>query len=227
VPSWLSTWTATGQSLSIRERGTSEQTVSFNLFTHSFPAGSIVLSESNAGGGNGPSGYIPMLLPACTLPAVHFTLQPLSIVAYRGQPLTLSAAAAGEGLIRYQWRKGATDLADSAHFSGTLGPAMSINSVAFDDGGAYQVMVSDLWSAAASNVATVTVATPCDFDADGDVDQSDFSHLQLCLGAASSNQSCQDAHLDADAAVDLNDVALFVACMSGSGVPAAAQCRAP
>lgn len=66
-----------------------------------------------------------------------------------------------------------------------------------------------------------------DFDADGDVDQDDFGHLQTCFTGAGVPQEstvCQDARLDADSDVDGGDFTLFRDCMSGAGMPAAADC---
>lgn len=61
-----------------------------------------------------------------------------------------------------------------------------------------------------------------DFDRDGDVDHSDFGHLQGCLSGAGRAQEapeCADALLDADTDVDLDDFAIFQGCFSGAGQP--------
>jgi len=66
-----------------------------------------------------------------------------------------------------------------------------------------------------------------DFDRDNDVDQDDFAHLQACLKGNLSEQTepnCQDTKLDSDDYVDHDDVALFLQCMSGSGIPADPNC---
>jgi hypothetical protein len=68
---------------------------------------------------------------------------------------------------------------------------------------------------------------PGDFDRDGDVDQSDFGHLQACLsgaGVPQNNAACQDAKLDADSDVDRSDVAIFRRCLSGANIPADPKC---
>jgi hypothetical protein len=70
--------------------------------------------------------------------------------------------------------------------------------------------------------------TPGDFDFDGDVDQSDFGHLQDCYsgpGISQLSESCQDALLDTDDDVDQNDFAIFQGCMSGAGIPADPGCN--
>ena len=59
---------------------------------------------------------------------------------------------------------------------------------------------------------------PCDFDYDGDVDQSDFGQLQVCLNGSNVTQTmpqCLAMRLDADTDVDADDVTLFLQCESG------------
>lgn len=73
---------------------------------------------------------------------------------------------------------------------------------------------------------TTTKLKP-DFDSDGDVDMTDFAHLQLCFSGADNPQEdpdCESAHLDADTDVDVNDAALFTNCLSGSNKMASGTC---
>ncbi len=68
---------------------------------------------------------------------------------------------------------------------------------------------------------------PGDFDADGDVDMTDFGHLQECLSGPSVPQldpDCVDARLDSDRDVDGADVSIFQGCLSGADVPADPDC---
>jgi len=68
---------------------------------------------------------------------------------------------------------------------------------------------------------------PGDFDRDGDVDQSDFGHLQACFSGstvAQGDPACANAKLDADVDVDRADLGIFMRCLSGSKVPADAAC---
>jgi predicted aspartyl protease len=68
-----------------------------------------------------------------------------------------------------------------------------------------------------------------DFDDDGDVDQTDFGHLQACFTGPETVQEevgCQDALLDADNDVDDADVAVFNGCANGANVPASDACTA-
>ncbi|MBI4580289.1 MAG: hypothetical protein HY718_11340 [Planctomycetes bacterium] len=65
-----------------------------------------------------------------------------------------------------------------------------------------------------------------DYDQDDDVDQTDYGHLQACLGGGTIPPlpGCSDADLDEDQDVDQNDLALFLGCMSGPGSPAGEYC---
>ena len=60
-----------------------------------------------------------------------------------------------------------------------------------------------------------------DFDLDGDVDQSDFGHLEVCFSPTDQpvTPDCLDADLDLDGNVDGADLDLFQACMAGPNQP--------
>jgi hypothetical protein len=66
-----------------------------------------------------------------------------------------------------------------------------------------------------------------DFDADGDVDQSDFGHLQACYTDIMEPipTGCSSADLDGSGTIDLLDCAEFEPCVGGAGQPPA--CSAP
>ena len=66
-----------------------------------------------------------------------------------------------------------------------------------------------------------------DFDHDGDVDQTDYGHLQACIsgtGSTQANPACADALFDNDSDVDRDDLTVFLGCLSGHGVPADPDC---
>lgn len=83
---------------------------------------------------------------------------------------------------------------------------------------------------AANSPVTVTVllthrSVPPDFDGDGDVDLDDFAHLQRCFRAApQTDPLCQDAKLAGNDDVGSADLTLFLACFSGTDVPANPDC---
>lgn len=66
-----------------------------------------------------------------------------------------------------------------------------------------------------------------DFDLDGDVDMTDFGHMQACLSGSAVPQTepdCWQTLLDVDDDVDTTDLNLFLGCLSGAGVPADPDC---
>jgi hypothetical protein len=64
---------------------------------------------------------------------------------------------------------------------------------------------------------------PGDFDHDGDVDISDFAHLQICFtpDGMVPAAGCGDADLNADNIIDLVDLNVFTTCLNGAGQPPA------
>ncbi|GMU23794.1 MAG: hypothetical protein AMXMBFR13_38720 [Phycisphaerae bacterium] len=75
----------------------------------------------------------------------------------------------------------------------------------------------------------VFVLTPVapDYDHDGDVDQEDFGHFQLCYtgsGVSQEDPNCWNALLDGDDAVDGDDFDVFQRCSNGPSVPADPGC---
>lgn len=72
-----------------------------------------------------------------------------------------------------------------------------------------------------------TPPVPGDFDCDGDLDQEDFGHFQVCLtgpGVKQIGPTCSHALLDGDIDVDQDDFAIFQGCLSGANVPADPTC---
>jgi len=63
--------------------------------------------------------------------------------------------------------------------------------------------------------------TPGDFDYDGDVDQSDFGHFQLCLSGSDNplTSGCRSADFDHDSDVDGFDFSGYQPCLSGANEP--------
>ncbi len=68
-----------------------------------------------------------------------------------------------------------------------------------------------------------TTGPPGDFDTDGDVDQADFGHVQVCFSGPSQplSPTCENADLDEDGDVDQGDFTVFESCIGGAGVPPA------
>lgn len=74
----------------------------------------------------------------------------------------------------------------------------------------------------------IDASAPGDFDRDGDVDQTDFSHLQQCMtgrtSTAPTGNICVEADFDMDGDVDGDDFTAFRKCASGPAIPADPTC---
>ncbi|MHC4443312.1 MAG: glycoside hydrolase family 9 protein [Planctomycetota bacterium] len=70
------------------------------------------------------------------------------------------------------------------------------------------------------NVSSMPLAAS-DFDRDGDVDQEDFGHFQICLSGDTRpyEPGCDDADLHTDGDVDQDDFIVFQSCMNGANQP--------
>ncbi len=67
-----------------------------------------------------------------------------------------------------------------------------------------------------------------DFDGDGDVDMSDYGHVQGCRtgdGQGPPAPGCENADLDHDDDVDADDIAILLVCFSGPGDPVDPACQ--
>jgi hypothetical protein len=73
-----------------------------------------------------------------------------------------------------------------------------------------------LWS-----FTTQPPGVQADFDDDGDVDQEDFGHFQVCLSGSGQSypSGCEEADFGNDGDVDLDDFDVFLGCMGGANQP--------
>lgn len=77
------------------------------------------------------------------------------------------------------------------------------------------------------NKISNSIYSPFDFDHDGDVDLSDFGHLQHCLSDSSNptiNYECLDSDLDKNGFIDQNDMWRLRLCLSGAGASVDPMC---
>lgn len=73
------------------------------------------------------------------------------------------------------------------------------------------------------HIRTITV----DFDQDGDVDLTDFGHLQSCLTGSyitPSDPECADANFAGNSGIDQSEIDRFRQCFSGADILAAPEC---
>jgi hypothetical protein len=111
----------------------------------------------------------PATLSVATLPVI--TLQPLGETRYVGQSASFLVAANSSEPLSYQWRKNGTPI------SGATSTMFTLNNVAANDAGSYDVVVSNTCGMqTASGAATLTVVS--DTDGDGLPDDLDANPAQ-------------------------------------------------
>ena len=195
LPSWLGSWPASGEVITGKETGNGGQSVNFAVRTRHFGSGATVtLGGNRSGGGNAQSGYVLCVVPSCPRPIPTLTQQPQGRLGYPRQGVSFYVEATGAGILTYQWKRNGVDLANGGHYAGVTGPVLTVSNLDYGDGGRYQVVVSDDGCSLVSGEAVLSVATPCDYDGDQDVDQEDFGHFQSCIGSVGNDPLCQDAH---------------------------------
>jgi uncharacterized lipoprotein YddW (UPF0748 family) len=145
-----------------------------------------------------------------------------------GGTATFSVSATGGGVLNYQWQKNGQNVNGNGHITGVLTATLTIQSVMIADLGQYRCLVSSDCGSTVSGSALLSLSViPGDFDADGDVDQQDFGHMQACMSGSMVAQAapeCANARFDGDSDVDQDDLSMFLSCLSGPGTQASASC---
>jgi hypothetical protein len=77
-----------------------------------------------------------------------------------GSNVTFSVSALGSAPLSYQWRLNRANLANNGRVTGANGPDLTLNALVPADSGSYDVVVTNLFSAATSQVATLSVYIP-------------------------------------------------------------------
>ena len=108
---------------------------------------------------------------------------------------TFSVTATGTGTLLYQWQKDLVDLTDGGNISGATADTLQVSNAQAADEGDYRCVVTDDNGSTDSDAAALTVWTTVAPD------------------------------LDADCDVDLEDLELFQACVSGPSVPVIEGCQ--
>lgn len=85
------------------------------------------------------------------------TTVPTSRTVAAGALETLTVTASGSPTLTYQWRKGGIALANDANISGVTTPSLTISNVQADNGGVYDVVVTNSVTSVTSTGATLTV----------------------------------------------------------------------
>jgi Immunoglobulin I-set domain/von Willebrand factor type A domain/Putative Ig domain len=91
----------------------------------------------------------------------RITAQPQGgLIRITGTNVSFSVTALGLAPIRYQWRLNGLNLANGARITGANGADLTVSALLVADSGSYDVVVTNLYAAATSQVATLTVFAP-------------------------------------------------------------------
>jgi hypothetical protein len=129
-----------------------------------------------------------------------------------GQPVTFRVAAAGTGVIAYQWRRDGIDLIDNGRVSGATTDTLTIDPVLVSDAGRYDCIVTDECASEFSNAAALTVLPAnCrgDLNGDGRTDLADLGILLGDFGCLPPGPCVGD--LNNDGRTDLADLGILLA----------------
>ncbi|MEP0842963.1 MAG: hypothetical protein HRF43_09650 [Phycisphaerae bacterium] len=172
-------------------------------------------------------------MPVTVIGQGSIAQHPAPLGRFSGESAVFTVAAPGKGTLSYQWKQ---TLGNQTVPVGVDSATLVIPEVSLSLNGAlYFVEITDPACnlVMTSNTAVLNVlARPCplrfaDTDADGDVDQADYSDFQLCINDEGQPYPDRCRCLDrAEPAgtINLADLAVFEQCASGPAVPAAAVC---
>jgi alpha-tubulin suppressor-like RCC1 family protein len=94
------------------------------------------------------------------LPTIAFTVQPTNQMILKGQGAVFAAAAVSPFPLSYRWYFQGAALADGGEVAGSGTASLSLSNIQTNDGGSYQVIVTNHYLAATSAVAVLTVLVP-------------------------------------------------------------------
>jgi hypothetical protein len=110
--------------------------------------------------------------------------QPQSETNQAGATATFLVLAEGSPPLGYQWQFNSTNLSDSSHITGSSSNVLTIGNVGATDGGSYDVVITNLYGAVTSSMATLSVSGSAPLT--GDLIQLDWRYPDVNTHAASS-----------------------------------------
>jgi len=89
----------------------------------------------------------------------RITSQPASQYGLPTRNVSFTVAAAGVNPLGYQWFFNGNSLAESSHLIGTTTPLLTVSNLQAGDAGNYTVVITNVWGAITSSVATLSLGT--------------------------------------------------------------------
>jgi hypothetical protein len=168
-----------------------------------------------------PTGPVTGLAATVAAPAIELSWTNPGSESFAGTMIRYSpqgypaSPAAGNLLCDRSATPGSTDHA--THTAPGIGVRMYYSAFARNTDGVF----------AAAATANQMVTVRADYDGDGDVDMTDYAHIQACLSGPYIPQAaaaCADTREDTDTDVDQDDVGLFLYCFGRPGSPLISGC---
>ena len=88
------------------------------------------------------------------------TTQPAGLTVFGGSNAVFTVAATGNTPLAYQWLKNGTNLANGTGIAGATTNVLTLTGVTTNSSGNYTVVITNLYGAVTSSVASLTVALP-------------------------------------------------------------------
>ncbi|MDB6124977.1 MAG: hypothetical protein JWQ71_3970 [Pedosphaera sp.] len=111
-------------------------------------------------GTNAPAVAVSSSVTLTVQDRARITGQPQNLTRVTGTTASFTVTAAGSLPLSYQWRHNGTNLASGGRITGAGAATVSIGNVNIGDAGGYDVVVSNAFAVATSQVATLTVLVP-------------------------------------------------------------------
>jgi hypothetical protein len=86
--------------------------------------------------------------------------QPTNLIVLSGSNAVFSVMANGSTPLKFQWQENGTNLANGGNISGATTNALTLTGVTTNNNGNYSVIVTNVYGATTSSVATLTVGFP-------------------------------------------------------------------
>lgn len=141
--------------------------------------------------------------------------QPANQSVAGGGNAQFTVAAAGSGVLSYQWQRNGVNLADGGNIAGAGTATLAVSGVGRADYGLYRCLVAADCGIATSNTAVLTVHA--DTNGDLHVDSVDFDMFSGCYNGPTNLVAgdCLQLDYNGDHYVDSIDFDTFSACYNG------------
>ena len=134
--------------------GTTSNRLTITSVTSSNAGNYSVLVTNSYGSVTSAVATLTVVLPP------SFSTQPTNLVVVAGGNAVFSATVSGASPLVYQWRQNGTNLPSGGNVTGATSNVLTLTAVTLTNAGNYALVVTNVYGAATSAVATLTVVLP-------------------------------------------------------------------